>query len=499
VIGAGAVGSELLKNLVLPGIGAFTLVDSARVREADLGNNFFVTGGQHGSSGVVGQPRASVVSAALTELNGHVRGYSVDDEDAADIVERRPDFFRQFSLVVATQLAEEPLLQLARLLHGLAVPLVVVRAYGLVGFLRVAGPDHYVAETRPDNPVVDLRIANPFPELLAWAASFNLAALDSAQHSHVPMVVILVQAALAWKAAHGDALPKTRQEREEFKTGIVRMARNLANEVNFQEALAAAHKACVVVPIPEDVTAVLADDRCEHPTKADAEFWVLAAALKGFVASEGVLPLSGVVPDMVAHTEVYVHMQRVYQAKAEEDVAAVMRRVDAIAERLKRPRIAADAVRAFCKNAAFIKVCKFRPIEEEYAVTAGMMQGPPLGSDDPQDPLPWYLMIRIADAFRTKHGRYPGMFDDQVESDVKALRDVANTFLAARGLQPSLIKDDVLHEISRYGATELHNIAAFLGGVAAQEVIKLISHCFVPVNNTLVFNGIGCSTKTFAL
>lgn len=38
-----AVGTELLKNLVLPGTGAFTLVDTATVTLTDCGNNFFVS------------------------------------------------------------------------------------------------------------------------------------------------------------------------------------------------------------------------------------------------------------------------------------------------------------------------------------------------------------------------------------------------------------------------------------------------------------------------
>ncbi len=50
VLGATAVGTETLKNLVLPGCGNITIVDDARVTEADLGNNFFVTEADVGGS-----------------------------------------------------------------------------------------------------------------------------------------------------------------------------------------------------------------------------------------------------------------------------------------------------------------------------------------------------------------------------------------------------------------------------------------------------------------
>lgn len=50
MLGSTAVGTETLKNLVLPGCGNITIVDDAAVSEADLGNNFFVTEADVGSS-----------------------------------------------------------------------------------------------------------------------------------------------------------------------------------------------------------------------------------------------------------------------------------------------------------------------------------------------------------------------------------------------------------------------------------------------------------------
>ncbi len=42
----------------------------------------------------------------------------------------------------------------------------------------------------------------------------------------------------------------------------------------------------------------------------------------------------------------------------------------------------------------------------------------------------------------------------------------------------------------RFGGGEVHSIAAFMGGIAAQEVIKLITHQFIPVSQPLIYNGI---------
>jgi hypothetical protein len=48
-------------------------------------------------------------------------------------------------------------------------------------------------------------------------------------------------------------------------------------------------------------------------------------------------------------------------------------------------------------------------------------------------------------------------------------------------------------EMTRYGGIELHNISSFMGGIAAQEAVKIITHLYVPLPGLFVFNGIaGC-------
>lgn len=66
VLNANALGTETLKNLVLPGIGQFTLVDDRTVTNADLGNNFFLTAAS------VGKNIAAETKTYLHELNSFV-------------------------------------------------------------------------------------------------------------------------------------------------------------------------------------------------------------------------------------------------------------------------------------------------------------------------------------------------------------------------------------------------------------------------------------------
>ena len=69
--GAGVVGIETLKNLVLPGVGNFTIVDKEIVEEEDLGVNFFL------AEESLGRSRAEECCNYLEELNPEVTGHAI--------------------------------------------------------------------------------------------------------------------------------------------------------------------------------------------------------------------------------------------------------------------------------------------------------------------------------------------------------------------------------------------------------------------------------------
>ncbi|CAM9964595.1 unnamed protein product, partial [Choristocarpus tenellus] len=85
-----------------------------------------------------------------------------------------PTFFLKFSLVVACQLAETALRKLACLCWENSIPLVYARSYGLLGHVRLVLRSHCVVESKPEGEKADLRIVNPWPELLSYCLSVDL-------------------------------------------------------------------------------------------------------------------------------------------------------------------------------------------------------------------------------------------------------------------------------------------------------------------------------------
>jgi len=73
LINASAVGTEILKNLVLPGFGSFTIIDGKITDGADAGSNFFL------ERSSIGLPRGRVATELLKELNEDVTGNFVEE------------------------------------------------------------------------------------------------------------------------------------------------------------------------------------------------------------------------------------------------------------------------------------------------------------------------------------------------------------------------------------------------------------------------------------
>jgi len=59
------------------------------------------------------------------------------------------------------------------------------------------------------------------------------------------------------------------------------------------------------------------------------------------------------------------------------------------------------------------------------------------------------------------------------------------------------VEEKFVRELLRYGTSKLHVTSSYLGGVASQEAIKLIMSQFVPINHTLIFDGIHGKGQVF--
>lgn len=495
LLNASATGTEILKNLILPGVGRFTIVDKAKVTTHELGNNFFVTANHLGKS------RAECVVGLLQSLND-VKGDYIE-EDIEDVVNSNPDFFSQFTVVIAAGLPQATLSKIARLLWSSSIPLVVSRSYGFLGFIRIALPDHQVVESHPDSYHEDLRLDCPFEGLSQFMSTIDLDELDNTEHSNVPYLVVLYKYLQQWKKEHDGMIPLNYTQKKAFKecirSGIRRNEDGvLLDEENYDEAIQNVNNVIIPYKIPSHVQDILDNPLCTSASPQVNPFWLLVRALREFVMNEGCgkLPLRGSIPDMTSNSIVYIDLCRVYHSQAGNDIDVVKNYLGQILLSIGKPThyIPEEEIRLFCRNSAFLHVQKYRSIEEELDMPDGITLSTLF--ENSESDVVYYVLLRAAEQFYEMYHFYPGDGMEGIEVDVVKLKSITLSLFQKWQMPGIQIQDDHITEFCRYGAAEIHSVAAFVGGVAAQEVIKIITHQFVPLNNTLIYNAATSSTVT---
>ena len=176
VVGASPLAGQVLKNLVLPGLGSFTIVDDAIVSEQDAQHDFFVNASR------IGTPYAEALAQGLAELNPATTATSclrAPDE----LLREDPAYFLQYSLVVCVSQPSRIAIRISELAWHASppIPLVCVRSSGFQGVLHVAFGELGIVETHPES-LVDLRITRPFPALQEHARKY---AVDAVSYKHL--------------------------------------------------------------------------------------------------------------------------------------------------------------------------------------------------------------------------------------------------------------------------------------------------------------------------
>jgi amyloid beta precursor protein binding protein 1 len=482
LVGATAAGTETLKNLVLPGIGSFCVVDDALVTKQDASSNFFIPDNDTSHN------RAEVASKYLQELNPDVKGAFQVVSKLSEIDDWKTIFDKETNgkkklTIIASDLNPQVIESLSRACDAHKLALLVVQSYGLIGNVRLQLPGKVpLLEPKPTNAPPDLRLKTSFPALDQFVQSVDLNSLENHQHGHVPYPIILKHAATEWRATHDNKLPSSFTEKQEFKEKVKGTSRDYNKELNFQEAIQNAYLAYterdIVVPEGLDPSSSLG---------------LLYQALETFMnRNQGRPPLNGSIPDMTASTDSYVALQKIYKTQAEQDLQEMISLCD--------DEVSKDDIVTFCANVFSIDQISTRTLVEEFheKPSSDLLEDWQMNLMDPYEvpahtPILWYLGIRACQVFFKDHQRYPGISSNW-ESDIPLLQESYRQVAQHYQLQDEPLVQEhaasICHELTRYANAEIHTVASVVGGVASQEAVKIITGQYTPLNNTYVYNGI---------
>ncbi|KAF2658731.1 hypothetical protein K491DRAFT_689802 [Lophiostoma macrostomum CBS 122681] len=511
--GPGVVGLETLKNLVLPGVGHFTIQDSSVVSEADLGVNFFLED-EH-----LGGFRAEHTCNLLKELNPDVQGSFVSEPVETFLA--HADALYPYTLILVTApIRPELLAKVSAYADAALIPLFYIHSVGFYSHFSIHLPPAFpIVDTHPSpETTTDLRLLKPWPELVQYAAEKtkaldNMAADD---HGHVPYIALLLQYLEEWKASHDGEVPKNYKEKTSFRDLVSKAARTNnaeGGEENFDEAVAAVLKSLNPPEPNTSVKDIFREKEGLTISKGSASFWVITHAIGLFYTKHGVLPVPGSVPDMKARSADYIELQNVYKSKARKDFAEVLESVRVLERNANRSTpIEEKDVEAFCKNAAHIKLVRGRPFHvvqaSETVKWGDRAKSIAQELTFPDSLVPLYIAFLAFDEFVATHDKdglggapkVPGESD--LEGDSEKVTGIAYKILNDLLKEAASTPDDddldtaktrlgeFVQEIVRAGGGELHNIAALTGGLVSQEVIKVITEQYIPVDNTCIFDGV---------
>jgi NEDD8-activating enzyme E1 regulatory subunit len=514
---ATAAGTETCKNLVLPGIGALYIVDDHAVIGDQYMSNFFLTK----TDADAGKGRAQNALENLLELNPDVQGSYLHVSEglhsldlAALLVAIPTTAFAgggttiRRCIVIGSDLEPTLLRTVAAVCDDRRTPFIAVHSYGLIGLVRLQTPPLALLDPKPRDTVPDLRLLRPFPSLQTLADTIDWDHLPDHEHGHVPYPYILLRAMTVWQTDHATInIPKTMVEKQEFVATVKSMARNYDMQLNFHEAVNNAYLAYT--------ERVIDWDRLDHIAASlppDHVVLLLISALREFCQQhrpDG--PLHGSIPDMTASTEHYVKLQGAYRQQADADRDVLKSFL------LKAAEVVVDdeTMVLFCQNVHDLDVFQCRSIHDEWSV-------PPDGDlcddlamvtiegDERPDQLAllWYLSWRACQDFVLDHQRYPGTgsvtdYRPDIPLVQSYLEQVVHWYkLETNELVQSTLLDTTKNmayaeEMVRYGAAELHTIASIVGGVAAQEAVKIVTGQYTPLHYLYVYNGIASTAGVY--
>lgn len=311
---------------------------------------------------------------------------------------------------------------------------------GMCGHIQnyIAGT-HFVFDSHNENKVPDLRLKNPWPEYQNYLNSFNEVLLDSDKASTVPYPVILYQIIKNF----GNQLSTKEIKDQLDRFYLSNINENAIYDINFEQAKRFAY----VCNSHEDFISKILQpifDQINHDRTAtfDVEqrkYLTMLQALQTFLNHELTIPFCGELPDLESSTENFNNLKMIFRNKFNNDHASFRKY---IVNSSNEP-ISINDSGMFIKNLTNLTYLK-----------------PP----DYNSNLDLSSMIQERE-FINYWNHYSG-----------------KTKLKSKFL-----------EINSYSTTTI------FAGLVSQEMIKFITHQFIPIEHVIFFNAVTNYTETLQL
>ncbi|SCU78007.1 LAFA_0A04412g1_1 [Lachancea sp. 'fantastica'] len=338
-------------------------------------------------------------------------------------------FWKSFDLIIITTGCSDVLKVFRQIKSPPSLLCGTFERNGFVTFL--SGEPHFVVESHQKHSIPDLRLGALRGDLSQFYSSFNIREESFPDLPFAALLYHVRENVLKEKKSHQPIC------RDDLKRQIIALQKKVSPSTqtpNFVEALRFSHLASdSIEALPENVIRCLGlkDKLCQVPFNRDVQ--TLLRALSLYLKSpqsEGQLPLSGVIPDMESNYEFYTALRKAYSDAAAKDVKLLSEHV-----LQEGAPIAVEKIESFCRNCRHIDVIE------------------PVGS---LIDLETYL-------------------SNEVTGSAEIIKSVFRSGFSKKPDEEERRK--------------FHPCISFVAGIAAQEATKVLTHQFLPLHNTLVYEG----------
>ena len=520
-----SLSSEILKNLILSGVGEVNIVDSAKINSEDLKTNFFVEADD------TGKLRSEIVLKNLLELNPDVKGNFVE-KSAKEFLSDEKNDFSKYDILIAANLKKEEDEKVYEIAKKTGLRIVIVKNNGLFGYLRIYENYHGNMCLRlMDNPVADYRLSCPWKELADFAETFDLGKMDIIDHKNVPYFIILLKALSIYRKNKNDekANPKTKEEKTEFKKIVesfkIEDKEDKGYNENIEEALSKLYycnssynnlttdKLQHIFDVIEKIPQKEVLEKCNIYMKL---FFLYFYALKKFYEKHNSYPLCGIIPDMISNTNNFINLKKLYNTKAQNEHKEMR---DLITAEIKDNKNLSDndkkCLDNLVNNLTLDQIDIVNILNKNWPQTSLFVypdnteeeDGKNLDVDQIEENFQkinfvWYLLFRASDKFEKKNGRFPGQKSEDFKKDVPELFNLLKEEYEKLSIKPDLgneLNEDNAFEFCRMGKGDVPPIISIVGSMTSQEIIKLITYEFETVNNTVIYDGINVTLSNIKI
>ncbi|CAL9738002.1 NEDD8-activating enzyme E1 regulatory subunit [Monosporozyma servazzii] len=327
-------------------------------------------------------------------------------------------------------------------------PTITVKSAGFYGFVKLAlSEPHLVLDPHNEHPKVDLRLDQPWSNLKKYLDTFKMAGVDLNGLIEYPYPIILNNVIQKLMSAETDlstnAIKKTLKEIYGNKC----LAKGF-DRLNYLEAQRYASRACgkaehdrFIVRLNSDIEPYILEQYQKNANKwsdtMNEQLCELIIKLTKFVNEQSLgLPLQGKFPDMESDHNEYQKLKDIYDRHKTDYMTSFLQK-----SYQKESTINGDILDLFCSS--FMDLTILKPLTSE-------------GTPRQSELYNILSKVEFSDSNTRKHDEFSSIS------------------------KPSLFPVDT-----------------FLAGLASQEAIKLITHQFIPIDNTFVYDGLkGEHTET---